>query len=131
MGGSELVDTRRVLVVDDDDSIREVAEVALGLVGGWEVATANCGSEGLERARSEAPDAILLDVMMPGMDGPTTLSHLKADPTTAQTPVVFLTAKVRAGERRELDGLEVAGIIAKPFDPMTLSAEVSELLGWS
>ena len=131
MGGSELVDTRRVLVVDDDDSIREVAEVALGLVGGWEVATATCGSEGLERARSEAPDAILLDVMMPGMDGPTTLAHLKADPGTAQTPVVFLTAKVRAGERRELDGLDVAGIIAKPFDPMTLSAEVSELLGWS
>ena len=126
-----MVDARRVLVVDDDDSIREVAEVALGLVGGWDVVTATCGSEGLERARADVPDVILLDVMMPGMDGPTTLSHLKADPATAPTPVVLLTAKVRAGERRELDGLDVAGIIAKPFDPMTLATEVSGLLGWT
>lgn len=122
---------RRALVVDDDDSIREVAEVALGLVGGWEVTTASSGSDGVERARELVPDVVLLDVMMPGMDGPTTLSHLRADPHTKDVPVILLTAKVRPGERRELDGLDVSGIIGKPFDPMTLAAEVSEMLGWA
>jgi CheY-like chemotaxis protein len=122
---------RRALVVDDDDSIREVAEVALGLVGGWEVTTASSGSDGVERARELVPDVVLLDVMMPGMDGPTTLSHLRADPHTKDVPVILLTAKVRPGERRELDGLDVSGIIGKPFDPMTLATEVSEMLGWA
>lgn len=118
-------------MVDDDDSIREVAEVALGLVGGWDVTTASSGADGVERAREEMPDVVLLDVMMPGMDGPTTLSHLRADPLTKAVPVILLTAKVRPGERRELDGLDVSGIIGKPFDPMTLASQVSEMLGWT
>ena len=126
-----MVAVRRVLVVDDDDSIREVAEVALGLVGGWDVSTAGGGAEGLEMARASAPDAILLDVMMPGMDGPTTLAQLRADPATRGTPVIFLTAKLRPGERRELDDFEVSGVIGKPFDPMSLAAQVGEILGWA
>jgi CheY-like chemotaxis protein len=121
---------RRVLVVDDDESIREVAEVALGLVGGWEVTTAAGGEAGLERAIADAPDAILLDVMMPGMDGPTTLTRLRAEPATRDVPVVLLTAKLRPGERRELDDLDVSGIIGKPFDPMALADQVREILGW-
>jgi CheY-like chemotaxis protein len=122
---------RRVLVVDDDDSIREVAEVALGLVGGWDVSTAASGAEGLAQARATAPDVILLDVMMPGMDGPTTLARLRSDPEIGTIPVILLTAKLRPGERRELDDLEVSGVIGKPFDPMTLAGQVGELLGWA
>lgn len=122
---------RRVLVVDDDDSIREVAEVALGVVGGWDVTTVASGEAGLRSASTDAPDAILLDVMMPGMDGPTTLSRLRADPTTKEIPVILLTAKLRPGERRELDDLEINGIIGKPFDPMALASQVSDLLGWT
>lgn len=126
-----MVTVRRVLVVDDDDSIREVAEVALGLVGGWEVSVASGGAEGIEKAHSDKPDAVLLDVMMPGMDGPSTLARLRQDPATQKLPVILLTAKVRPGERRELDNLDVSGIIAKPFDPMTLATQVAELLGWA
>jgi two-component system alkaline phosphatase synthesis response regulator PhoP len=81
--------------------------------------------------RLEAPDALLLDVMMPGMDGPTLLGHLRREPETAHIPVIFLTAKVQAGDRKDFDGLDIAGVIAKPFDPMKLAAEISELLGWS
>ncbi|MBM7798469.1 CheY-like chemotaxis protein [Microlunatus panaciterrae] len=122
--------SRRVLVVDDDDSIREVAQMALELVGGWQVTTAACGAEGWAKAREHQPDAILMDVMMPGMDGPTTFSHMQDDPETREIPVILLTAKVQAGDRREFADLELAGVIAKPFDPMTLSNEVAELLGW-
>ncbi|MCW2805606.1 MAG: hypothetical protein QOF52_2263 [Propionibacteriaceae bacterium] len=122
---------RRVLVVDDDDAIREVAQMALEIVGGWEVRAASSGVEAVQRATEEAPDAVLLDVMMPGMDGPTTFSRLRECPQTAAIPVIFLTAKVQAGDRRAWTELDIAGVIAKPFDPMTLASEVSHLLGWN
>lgn len=121
---------RRVLVVDDDDDIREVAEVALSLVGGWDVITASDGREALGVAARERPDAILLDVMMPDMDGPTTIIHLQRDDRTRHIPVVLLTAKVQTRDHQEWGALPLAGVIAKPFDPMTLSAQVSRLLGW-
>jgi CheY-like chemotaxis protein len=122
---------RRVLVVDDDDAIREVAQMALEIVGGWEVRAASSGVEAVQRATEEAPDAVLLDVMMPGMDGPTTFNRLRECPQTAAIPVIFLTAKVQAGDRRAWTELDIAGVIAKPFDPMTLASEVSHLLGWN
>jgi CheY-like chemotaxis protein len=122
---------RRVLVVDDDDAIREVAQMALEIVGGWEVRAASSGVEAVQRATEEAPDAVLLDVMMPGMDGPTTFTRLRECPQTATIPVIFLTAKVQAGDRRAWTELDIAGVIAKPFDPMTLASEVSHLLGWN
>lgn len=122
---------RRVLVVDDDESIREVAEVALGIVADWDVRSADSGERALQEAKRAPLDAVLLDVMMPGMDGPTTLAHLRADPGTRDLPVILLTAKLRPGERRELDDLDVAGVIGKPFDPMTLADKVSEILGWT
>jgi CheY-like chemotaxis protein len=121
----------RILVVDDDDAIREVAQMALEIVGGFHVRTAVSGTQAREMVRLEAPDALLLDVMMPGMDGPTLLGHLRREPETAHIPVIFLTAKVQAGDRKDFDGLDIAGVIAKPFDPMKLAAEISELLGWS
>ena len=122
---------KRILIVDDDDHIREVAEVSLSLVGAWEVTTAASGHEGLRRALTEDPDAILLDVMMPGMDGPATVQGLRANPATAGIPVVLLTAKVQGADRTRLAGLDVSGLIAKPFDPLELPGLVDEALGWS
>lgn len=121
--------TRRVLVVDDDPLLREVAKVSLEMVGGWEVLTASSGAEALEIAARERPDAMLLDVMMPGQDGPSTLRRLKADAATRDLPVIFVTAKVGGGGYDEWHD-QASGVIRKPFDPMTLSAEVSRLLGW-
>jgi len=119
-----------ILVVDDDDSVREITQLALEMVGGWQVVAANSGVTALELARSHRPDAVLLDVMMPGMDGPTTFRHLQADEATRDIPVILLTAKVLAGERQLWDELAIHGVIPKPFDPMTLHAEVARLLGW-
>ena len=125
------MEPRRVLVVDDEDHIREVAGVSLEAVGGWRVTTASSGAEAIEKAAAERPDAILLDVMMPEMDGPTTFHHLQGEESTRDIPVVLLTAKVHAADRRRLDDLGVAAVLAKPFDPMTLSEQVAGALGWS
>ena len=122
---------RRVLVVDDDDSIREVAQMALEIVGGFTVLTASSGTQAWEVVQREHPDALLLDVMMPGMDGPTLLSHLRGHPDTEDLPVIFLTAKIQADDRRDWNGLDIAGVIAKPFDPMGLPQEMARMLGWS
>jgi len=119
-----------VLVVDDDDSIRMVAEVALESVAGWTVLTADGGLAALDIAALERPEAILLDVMMPGVDGPTTFRRLQANPDTCDIPVILVTAKIGIGDRNSWPDLAVAGVIPKPFDPMTLAAEVSQLLGW-
>ncbi|MFT3969063.1 MAG: response regulator [Micropruina sp.] len=118
---------RLLLLVDDDDDIREVAAMALELVDGFRVVTANGGLAGVSQAQLHQPDGILMDVMMPGMDGLQTAQRLKADPATAKIPVILLTARVDGDEPEE----NVAGVIAKPFDPMTLGAEVRRLLGWS
>ncbi len=122
---------RRVLIIDDDDSIREVAKMSLELVGGWTVTTAPSGGDGIRQAREERPDGILLDVMMPDLDGPATLEQLRSDAVVGEIPVIFLTAKVQASDRTRFAELDVAGLIAKPFDPMTLPQRVAELFGWS
>ncbi|GMU56141.1 MAG: hypothetical protein AMXMBFR33_52870 [Candidatus Xenobia bacterium] len=121
---------RTVLVIDDEDDIREVAQVSLEALGGWNVLTASSGIQGIERAASDQPDAILLDVMMPGMDGPTTFQKLQAEEGTRAIPVIFLTAKVQAADRQRFADLGVAGVIAKPFDPMTLAGDIAALLKW-
>ena len=121
---------RSILLVDDENDIREVAQVTLEMTAGWEVHTAQDGIEGLRMARRHRPDAILLDVMMPGMDGPSTVKALRDDPTTAGIPVVLLTAKVRQSDRRGFDELHVAGVLSKPFDPLELAGQVSAALGW-
>lgn len=109
--------------------LREVATVALEVVGGWQVVTARSGSEAQAVALAERPDAILLDVMMPGTDGPSTVLLLRADPATRDIPIIFLTAKV-SSRPDAWPELELAGVIPKPFDPMTLPRQVSALLGW-
>jgi CheY-like chemotaxis protein len=116
------------LIVDDDADIREVARLSLELIGGWDVSVAECGSDAIERARTRSPDVILLDVMMPGIDGVATLRELADDPRTSQIPVIFLTAKTQVGERRRLEEAGACGLIAKPFDPLSLADDVEVIL---
>lgn len=123
--------TKRILIVDDEDDIREVAKVALELVGGWQVLTAHSANAGLGLAESEQPDAILLDVMMPDMDGPAVFRKLQENSATRGIPVVLLTAKVQASDRQRFADLGVAAVIAKPFDPLKLADQVSQVLGWN
>jgi CheY-like chemotaxis protein len=120
----------RILLVDDEDSVREVAQMSLEVMGGWDVTAVSSGREALQRAAVEKPDAILLDVMMPEMDGPTTFHELRKQPETSGIPVVLLTAKVQAQDRARFAELGVAGVITKPFDPAMLHEQVAELLGW-
>ncbi len=121
---------RRVLIVDDEEDIRAVAALSLETVAGWTVITATSGADGIRRAAEEQPDAILLDVMMPGMDGPTTFQHLQQNPSTRHIPVLLLTAKVQGADQRRFAGLGVAAVLSKPFDPLTLADQVSSALGW-
>jgi CheY-like chemotaxis protein len=122
---------RKILIIDDEDDIREVAKLSLESVAGWDVAVANSGAQGLARAAELLPDAILLDVMMPGMDGPTTFKQLRSNPTTARIPVLLLTAKVQGTDQRRFADLGVEAILFKPFDPLTLSNQIAGALGWS
>lgn len=119
----------RVLVVDDDDAIRSVLDIALGLVGGFDVTDASSGVEALDIVAQQSFDVIVLDVMMPGLDGPSTLERLRATPDAADVPVVFLTAKAQPHERRELESLGARGVISKPFDPLTLADDIRALAG--
>jgi two-component system OmpR family response regulator len=122
--------SRRVLLVDDDDSIREIARLSLERVGDWEVVPAASGQEAVEAAAARGPfSLVLLDVMMPGLDGPTTMARLRTGPLPTEVPVVFLTAKLQPTDRERLRALGAVGVIAKPFDPMTLAAELDEILG--
>lgn len=119
----------RVLIIDDEDDIRRIASISLSKLGKMDVVEAGSGTEGLKKAREGALDAILLDVMMPGLDGPSTLAALRSDPRTASIPVIFLTAKAMTPELERLNGLGVAAVLVKPFDPTTLSAQVSAAIG--
>ena len=121
---------RRILVVDDDEAIRDVVRTGLEVVASWTVQVAVNGAQALTLCSADPPDAVLLDVMMPTMDGPTTFSRLQDDPRTRSVPVIFLTAKVQPSERRHYEDLGVAGVLAKPFDPLALPGQISGLLGW-
>ena len=121
----------RILIIDDEEDIREVAALSLETVAGWQVITANSGAQGLARAIEHQPAAILLDVMMPGMDGPTTFRELRNHPRTRRIPVLLLTAKVQASDQRRFADLGVEAILFKPFDPLTLSTQIADALGWS
>jgi CheY-like chemotaxis protein len=121
---------RKILIIDDEDDIREVAALSLESVAGWEIVTANSGAQGIARAAEHHPDAILLDVMMPGMDGPTTFRELQKNPSTASIPVLLLTAKVQATDQKRFADLGVKSVLFKPFDPMTLSDQIAGVLGW-
>ena len=123
--------TNRILIIDDEHDIRAVAQLTLKTIGGWNVLSASSGHQGLDKAAEERPDAILLDVMMPDMDGIETFRALKANPATQSIPVILMTAKVQAAEQRRFAKLDVAGIITKPFKAIKLPEQIAQILGWS
>lgn len=121
---------RRILIIDDEADIREVTALTLETVAGWQVIAAHSGAQGIHCAVVEQPDAILLDVMMPDIDGPSTFAILKKNGNTSHIPVVLLTAKVQEADRRVLGQLGAAAVLAKPFDPLKLADQISGALGW-
>jgi CheY-like chemotaxis protein len=122
---------KRILVIDNEEYIREVAQICLETTANWQVLTAGSGQEGIHKAEADQPDAILLDVMMPDMDGLTTFRHLQTNPATQQIPVILLTAKVQVSDRRRYADLGIKDAIAKPFDPLQLAHQVAIALGWT
>ncbi len=118
---------KRILFIEDDEDIRMVAKMALEGVGGFEVLACVSGDAGLAAAPAAAADLILLDVMMPGRDGPSTLKALRELPATASTPVIFMTAKVQPAEVAHYMSLGALDVIRKPFDPMEISNEIGRI----
>lgn len=117
----------RILYVEDDPDIQAIAMMVLETISGFTVEACSCGSDALQKAVAFNPDLILLDVMMPGMDGPETLKGLRGFPELETTPVVFMTAKVQPQEVQAYLGMGAVGVIAKPFDPMTLAQELRDI----
>ena len=122
-----MAELRRILHVEDDPSIQAVAKVALEAIGGYDVLSCSSGLEALEAVTGFAPQFILLDVMMPGMGGPETLSKLQERIDLADIPVAFMTAKVQPGEIDLLRGLGARDVIIKPFDPMRLASRIRDI----
>lgn len=117
----------RILVVEDEPDIRAVLELCLRSLGGFEVLLCASGAEAIERAAGFGPDLLLLDVMMPALDGPATLRRLRAQPALAPVPAVFLTAKVQPGEVSALQEQGAVDVVAKPFDPMSICGQLQDL----
>jgi CheY-like chemotaxis protein len=122
---------RQILIVDDEEDVRAIATLGLQMGAGWTVLTASSGAEGIELAALHHPDAILLDLMMPNMDGRVTLRHLKQQQRTRSIPVILMTAKVQASEQHNLDDLDVVAIFTKPFRPLTLAQQIIDALTWN
>ncbi len=121
--------TKRILIVDDDADIREATQLCLEITGQWEVLMAGNGIEGLAIAQFEKPDAVLLDMRLPGMDGITILRKLRENAETKEIPIIILTAKAQSNERKVFDQLKVAAVITKPYDPLTISDQIASALG--
>lgn len=122
---------RTVLIVDDDADIREIVGFALELDPDWKVVGEAEGERAVGRAVETQPDVILLDVHLAGMDGPATLSALRADERTVEIPVLFLTANTRQADVERLLALGASGVLAKPFDPLSLGAQITRAMRWA
>ncbi|MBS1953989.1 MAG: response regulator [Cyanobacteria bacterium SZAS-4] len=118
----------KILLVDDDPSIRRIAQITLSSVGKFDVKIAKSGSEALSMLLEERPDVVLMDVMMPEMDGPTTLAKLRTMPGFADLPVIFMTARIQKHELERLGILGATGVITKPFDPLYLCSQIQAIL---
>jgi CheY-like chemotaxis protein len=118
----------KVLIIDDEEDIRAVVSLSLNHFGQIDVLEAESGEEGVNKASVEKPDAILLDMTMPVMDGPSTLAALRDNPNTKTIPVIFLTARAMTAEVERLKNMGAAGILTKPFDPETLASQVKNIL---
>ncbi|MBW4519127.1 MAG: response regulator [Scytolyngbya sp. HA4215-MV1] len=120
-----------ILIVDDEEDVRAIAQLGLEMGAGWTVMTASSGQEALSVAAEKQPDAILLDMMMPDMDGRSTLQKLRQNAATQTIPVILVTAKVQQSDQASFADLEVAAIIPKPFRPLLLAEQIREALGWA
>ncbi|MEM8827862.1 MAG: response regulator [Cyanobacteria bacterium P01_G01_bin.19] len=120
-----------ILLIDDEETIQEVVKVGIEIEAGWQVAIASSGWEGINLAENQQPDVILLDVMMPDMDGIDTLSQLKTNTKTSAIPVIFLTAKAQTEEKNQFQSLGVVDVITKPFNSMTLASQIAKILDWN
>lgn len=123
--------SKNILIIDDEEDVREIAQLGLEMGAGWNVLIASSGEEGLKIAAEQQPDAILLDMMMPDMDGRATLQQLKTNPKTQAIPVILVTAKAQQSERENFGSLDVAAVFAKPFRPLLLAEQIGIALGWS
>ncbi len=128
---AQRINAKRILVIDDDEDIREIAKISLEMQTNLEVILAGTSEEGIAAAIAQQPDAILLDVMLPDLDGIETFKRLQANPLTASIPVMFLTAKVHAEDQRLFSRLGIKAIIVKPFKPAQLAFYVTGSLGWN
>ena len=124
------MDTKRILIIDDEETIQTVVQFGIKMTAGWEVFTASSGQEGIKAAQSKQPDVILLDVMMPDMDGIATFKELQSHSQTEQIPVIFLTAKAQTAEKRQFNDLGVSGVITKPFNSLDLPEQITKILHW-
>jgi CheY-like chemotaxis protein len=122
--------SKRILVIDDDDGVREIIQFSLEAAAGWDVSTADSGSKGLAKAEAEQPNAILLDVMMPDMDGAETFRQLKTNGAIQHIPTIFLTAKSKSSDLQQFIDLGVAGVITKPIKAQDLVEQIRTLLRW-
>lgn len=123
--------TKRILIIDDEETIQTVVQFGIRMRAGWQVLTASSGLQGIKTAQAEQPDVILLDVMMPEMDGIDTFKSLQSHPKTEQIPVIFLTAKAQTAEKRQFNELGVRGVITKPFNSLDLPEQIAKILRWS
>jgi CheY-like chemotaxis protein len=124
------MNAKRILFIDDEDDIKTLAQFCLEAEAGWLMMTAASGLEGIAIAQKEQPDAILLDAMMPELDGMETLAKLQNNPETKDIPTIFITAKAQASDRRRFYNAGAKGVINKPFDSLTLASQISGFLGW-
>lgn len=120
--------SKSILIIDDEEDVKDIAQMGLEMAADWQVITASTGKEGLEIAENKQPEVILLDLMMPEWDGKETLKQLKANLNTAAIPVILMTAKTQSAIAPELTELDLAGVITKPFRPLELSAQITEIL---
>jgi CheY-like chemotaxis protein len=121
---------KHILIVDDDQDICRIVQISLEKFAGWTTVTARSGQEGLLKAQTELLDAILLDVSMPDLDGFEFVAQIQANAATRSVPIILLTAKTLPSDRQRFAQMEVAGVITKPFNPMTFWTQVAEILGW-
>jgi two-component system, OmpR family, alkaline phosphatase synthesis response regulator PhoP len=121
---------KRLLMIDDDEAIQIVAKFGVNMSAGWDLIAVSSGKVGIETAQQELPDVILLDMMMPDMDGISTFQALQANPITAKIPVIFMTAKAHDTEYSQFKDLKISGVIAKPFSSIDLPAQIAKILHW-
>jgi len=122
--------SKRILIIDDEETIQTVVQFGITMSADWDVLTAGSATQGIQTAQAERLDVILLDVIMPDMDGIITFKQLQSHATTAQIPVIFLTAKTQTAEKRQFNDLGVSGVITKPFNALNLPEQIARILHW-